>query len=194
MLNNYKRYLNFLDEKLEKFFESQKPFIFCKKGCAYCCKNSQFPYSLTEMQYLLSALDTLTEQQQKEIENNLSNILQQKKKYRGKKFRYDCPFLLNDECCVYDYRGVVCRTFGLMTQVENQKVKAPFCSHLGLNYSNVLNLRNRTISPRKYKQLNTKKEPLGFNISYKYLTDIEFEAAFGFRFGEVKPLIEWFEN
>ena len=146
------------------------------------------------MQYLLSALDTLTEQQQKEIENNLSNIFQQKKKYRGKKFSYDCPFLLKDECCVYDYRGVVCRTFGLMTQVENQKVKAPFCSHLGLNYSNVLNLRNRTISPRKYKQLNTKKEPLGFNISYKYLTDIEFEAAFGFRFGEVKPLIEWFEN
>ena len=194
MLCNYKKYLEFLDEKLKTFFESQSPFIFCQKGCSYCCKNSQYPYSLTEMQYLLSAIEFLDTEIQQAIETNLQNILAKKKRYRGKNFKYDCPFLVNDKCSVYNYRGVICRTFGLMTHVENQKVKVPFCSHLGLNYSNVMNLRSRTISTRKYKKLNTDKEPLGFNISYKYLTDEEFEKTFCFRFGEVKPMIEWFDS
>lgn len=192
MLNNYENYLKFLDEKLKKFFESQSPFIFCKEGCSYCCKNSQFPYSLTEMQYLLSAIENLDEKTQSIIEDNLQKILSKKENYRGKNFKYDCPFLVNNKCSVYNNRGVICRTFGLMTKTDENKVKAPFCSHLGLNYSNVLNLKARTISPRKYKKLNTEKEPLGFNVSYKYLTDSEFEKTFGFNFGEVKPMIEWF--
>jgi len=193
MLNNYTYYLKFLDQKLQKFFESQTPFIFCKEGCAHCCKNSQFPYSLTEMKYLLSAIETLEHDTITKIENNLQKTLDKKQKYRGKKFKYDCPFLINDKCSVYNYRGVICRTFGLMTNVEGVGIKAPFCSHKGLNYSNVLNLKKRTISPRKFKKLKTNKEPLGFNIGYKYLIDTAFEKEFGFQFGPVKPLIDWFD-
>lgn len=192
MLNGYIAYLKFLNEKLEKFFESQKPFIFCKKGCAKCCKNAQFPYSVIEMKYLFNGLADLDKKTLAVIEQNLENILEKRKHFTGKKFRYDCPFLINNECSVYDYRGVVCRTFGLMTQYENEKLRAPFCTFQGLNYSNVLNLKKRTVSPRKYKKLNVKEEPLGFNISYKYLTDEEFERTFGFKFGDKKPLIEWF--
>lgn len=191
-INKYKTYLNFLDTKLEKFFDSQKPFIFCKKGCAKCCKNAQFPYSAIEMRYLLEGLSNLDENEQKKIEQNIRKILKEKKYFKGKKFRYDCPFLINDICSVYKYRGIVCRTFGLMTQINSQ-IHAPFCTFQGLNYSNVLNLRTKTISQRKYKKLAVKEEPLGFNISYKYLTHEEFEKAFGICFGENKPLIEWFE-
>ena len=54
MLANYITYLNFIDEKLKKFFERQKPYIFCKKGCTKCCKNAQFPYSSIETAYLIS--------------------------------------------------------------------------------------------------------------------------------------------
>lgn len=192
MLNGYINYLKFLDEKLEKFFKSQKPFIFCKKGCARCCKNAQFPYSVTEMKYLLSGLLTLDKDTLSVIEKNLENVLGQKNLFKGKKFRYDCPFLIDNQCSVYHYRGVVCRTFGLMTKYENDKLRAPFCTFQGLNYSNVLNLKKRTISPVKYKKLNVTEEPLGFNVSYKYLTDEDFEKAFCFKFGEKKPLIEWF--
>ena len=35
-------------------------------------------------------------------------------------------------------------------------------------------------------------EPLGFNISYKFLTDPDFEKSFKFEFGDKKPLIDWF--
>lgn len=192
MLENYKKYLEFLDSKLVGFFDSQSPFIFCKKGCAKCCKKAQFPYSLTEVKYLLSGFLKLDKEKQDKVEENLQKIVQKKKQFKGKKFRYDCPFLIDEGCCVYDYRGIVCRTFGLLTSTLEDKVKAPFCCDDGLNYSNVLNLKKKTISCTKFKKLNTKKEPLGFNISYKYLTDTAFEETFGFCFGDKKPLVEWF--
>ena len=193
ILANYKAYLNFLESKLQKFFASQEPYIFCKKGCSKCCRHAQFPYSAVEFRYLLNGALTLDNDTQKKIEANIKQVLEKKKKYRGKKFLYDCPFLIDDCCSVYNYRGVICRTFGLMTNTENQKIKAPFCAFKGLNYSNVLNLRKKTISVIKFKKLNTKAEPLGFNISYKYLTCEDYERTFNIKFGESKPLIDWFE-
>ena len=50
---NYEKYLKFVQEKLNKFFEAQSPYISCKKGCAFCCKNAQFPYSELEFNYLV---------------------------------------------------------------------------------------------------------------------------------------------
>lgn len=79
-----------------------------------------------------------------------------------------------------------------MTSYQDGKIKAPFCSDYGLNYSNVLNLKKNVISQAKYKKLKVKEEPLGFNISYKYLTNEEFEQTFGFKFGEKRALIDWF--
>ena len=194
ILANYKAYLNFLESKLQKFFASQEPYIFCKKGCSKCCRHAQFPYSAVEFRYLLNGALTLDNDTQKKIETNIKQVLEKKKKYRGKKFLYDCPFLIDDCCSVYNYRGVICRTFGLMTNTENQKIKAPFCAFKGLNYSNVLNLRKKTISVIKFKKLNTKAEPLGFNISYKYLTCEDYERTFNIKFGESKPVIDWFEQ
>ena len=67
MLENYIKYLKIVDSKLQKFFEIQKPYIFCKKGCANCCKNAQFPYSRIEMLYLLEGAVKLSEEIQKEL-------------------------------------------------------------------------------------------------------------------------------
>lgn len=192
ILKNYENYLQFLDSKLSKFFISQKPFIFCKKGCARCCQKAQFPYSLLEIKYLLTGFLKLDKKTQQKIEENLQKVANKKNKFRGKNFRYDCPFLIDNVCSVYDYRGVVCRTFGLMTKIIDGEIKAPFCADLGLNYSNVLNLKSNKISLRKYKKLRVKEEPLGFNISYKYLTDDVFEESFNIKFGDKKPLINWF--
>ena len=192
MLANYISYLKFLDEKLSAFFKSQAPFVFCKKGCALCCKNSEFPYSAIEARYLLQGALTLEKEKQELVAKNISMLLQKKKNFKGEKFKYDCPFLIDNACCLYEYRGVICRAFGLMTSYQDGKIKAPFCSDVGLNYSNVLNLKKNVISPAKYKKLKVKEEPLGFNISYKYLTNEEFEQTFGFKFGEKRALIDWF--
>ena len=111
MIENYVKYLEFITKKLDSFFENQRDYIFCKKGCAKCCKNAQFPYSLTEVTYLLQGAIELDEDTQNKIKTNILNILKQKEDFKGDTFLYDCPFLIDDVCSVYNYRGLVCRSF-----------------------------------------------------------------------------------
>lgn len=194
MLNNYLKYLEFVDTKLNKFFERQKDYIFCKKGCGLCCKNAQFPYSKIEMQYLLLGCKYLSPETFNKIELNIDKIVKDKANFKGKKFVYDCPFLIDNVCSIYNYRGIICRSFGLMSIIKetDKKTQVPFCYAEGLNYSNVIDPETRQVSGEKYKQTGIKEEPLAFNVSYEYLTCKDFEESFNFTFGEKKPMIEWF--
>ena len=194
MLNNYSKYLDFITKKIDKFFEEQKPYIFCKKGCAKCCKNAQFPFSHLEAAYLTNGINTLTPQQQDIIGKKIAQINNDKKNFEGELFLYDCPFLIDDVCCVYDYRGLLCRTFGLIASNNDNKAKIPFCYTEGLNYSNVVDYDKNVISQEKCTQLGYEKEPVGYNISYDFLTGEGMEKAFNIKFGEKKPLIEWFDG
>ena len=115
MKENYITYLKFLEEKLDVFFESQKEYICCHKGCSLCCRHAEFPYSRLEMQYLAEGFFSLDEELQNLIESRFEVLKQEKKEFKGEKFLYDCPFLVDDACSVYEYRGVVCRTFGLLS-------------------------------------------------------------------------------
>ena len=191
MIQNYITYLNFIDEKLKKFFARQKPYIFCKKGCGKCCKNAQFPYSSIETAYLLYGFMQLDKSVQDKVDLNLQKVIEEKRKFIGKKFRYNCPFLVDDVCCVYEYRGLVCRSFGLMTNGINGKIQVPFCCYEGLNYSNVMDDEGKKVSKEKFEKLKVEEEPVAFNVSYEFLTDPDFERGFNFSFGEKKPLIEW---
>ena len=53
ILKKYKQYLNAVQKMLDSYFEDQKEFIFCKKGCAHCCERGQYPYSRLEFDYLM---------------------------------------------------------------------------------------------------------------------------------------------
>lgn len=193
MIENYILFLKFLDEKLQKFFTLQNPYIMCKKGCALCCKDAQIPYSKIEMDYLMMGAWGLSDKNKRIVAQNVQKILKEKQEFKGDKFVYDCPFLINNECSVYNFRGIVCRTFGLLSIGEDGNVKIPFCCYKGLNYSNVMDFDTKKISSRKYKELGFENEPAGFNIGYEFLTDKDFEKTFKLEFGEKKPLIDWFE-
>ncbi len=194
MLNNYLDYLVFIDKKLEKFFNKQKDYIFCKKGCGLCCQNAQFPYSKIEMQYLFLGAKELPKEIFDKIEANIEKILKNKKDFKGEKFVYDCPFLIDNVCSVYDFRGIICRSFGLMSIIQgtDKKNQVPFCYAKGLNYSNVIDPETKQVSAEKFKLTGIEEEPLAFNVSYDFLTGKDFEEAFKFEFGEKKPLIDWF--
>lgn len=222
MINNYLNYLNFINEKLQMFFEKQRPYIFCRQGCSLCCKNAQYFYSNIEIQYLSYGFNQLPEEKKEIILNNIKKLKKlqksdsssllncpssvgdgqnctndpicgEKTAYNSPvKFIYECPFLINNECSIYEYRGIICRAFGLMTAYKDGDVRIPFCAFDNLNYSNVIDIESSKISPEKYKKSGIKEEPLAFNISYEYLTDNEFEQLFNFKFGEKKPLIDWF--
>lgn len=192
MLENYIKYLVFITNKLKVFFERQKEYICCKKGCSLCCRNAEFPYSKMEVKFLLSGFLLLDKEIQAKIEANLQKTADEKKKFKGDVFLYDCPFLIDGSCSVYDYRGIVCRTFGLMETVKGKNSRVPFCAYKGLNYSQVLDEDKNQLSEEKFKELGFKEEPLSFNIGYKFLTSGDFEKKFNFEFGEKLPLIDWF--
>ena len=190
-MNNFIKYLNFLQNNLDKFFEQQTPYISCKKGCGLCCQNAQFPFSEMEFNYLIQGSLTLPKEMQQKVEENITKTKKEKSNFEGDIFKYDCPFLVDNVCSIYEHRGIVCRTFGLIEATE-EKAKIPFCHSNGLNYSNVVDEEKKTISQEKYLSLNEKKRPLAYNINYKFLTSEKVEKEYGFEFGEKKPLIDWF--
>ena len=190
-MENFVKYLNFLQNKLNTFFEQQAPYIACKKGCGLCCKNAEFPFSEMEFNYLIKGSLTLSIEIQNKVEENIEKILKDKKEFKGEKFKYNCPFLIENNCSIYEHRGIVCRSFGLIEASED-KVKIPFCYEQELNYSNVVDNEKKIISQEKYLALKEEKSPLAYNINYKFLTSEKVENEYGFKFGDKKPLIDWF--
>ena len=74
----------------------------------------------------------------------------------------------------------------------NEKYKIPFCVHLGLNYGNVYDKKQNTITEELVKKVGAKYQPQAYNVSLKTLANKKITSELGFEFGKFKPLIEWF--
>ena len=188
---NYLGYLVFITEKLDKFFNKQKPYIFCQKGCAKCCQNAEFPFSNVEAEYLLEGYEELDDNTKRIILEQTKVVKAKQKENKETPFLYDCPFLVNNVCSVYGNRGIICRSFGLIYVGADGKNKIPFCCNMGLNFSNVYDEETKTVSEEKFKALNVEEEPVAFNVDYKTLTDDALGDGFQFKFGEKRRLIDW---
>ena len=191
MLNKYIDYLNVLNKKLTKYFEIQAPYIACKKGCAKCCQNGEYPFSEIEFNLLRVGFSLLDKQTQDKIVQNIQKIKEAQKKSTQQPFLYECPFLLNNECSVYKYRGIICRTFGLIAIKKGENSKIPFCVNEGLNYSKVFDKSKSMISMELFEQSGETVEPVAYNVNYDFLTSEEIEEACDIKFGEKKALIDW---
>ena len=185
MIERYKEYLDFLDSKLEKMFNSQAPFIKCQRGCAYCCKEGEYPISELEYIYLMLYYNTLDDTLKDKINENISDLLNQ-----SRKKMYECPFLVDNICSVYPARAIICRTFGLISYDKSDKKRIPFCINIGLNYSDVFDKYTNKI----IKKAEDGTEPVAFNIDRTFLRSNKFEKEFNIFFGEDKPLIDWLEE
>ncbi len=190
---NYLIYLAYLNKKLSGFFENQYPYICCKKGCAKCCKNGEYPFSQPEFDLLMVGFLKLPEELQEKVLAKIKCIKEEKQKQNNEKFIYECPFLFDNECCVYEYRGIICRSFGLIAINNQGDSKAPFCAFEGLNYANVLDVDTKVISLEKYEKLGDIPQPLAFNVRYDFLTSKSIAENFKIDFGDKKPLIDWFK-
>ena len=95
--SKYRQYLNTIDIALNGYFEEQKDYIFCKKGCGHCCEKGQYPYSELEAKFLLLGFFKIPMHEQQKI---IQNIIKTKEEYakaeNKKNFSYACPFL-NEE-------------------------------------------------------------------------------------------------
>lgn len=195
-LQKYKIYLMYLNKKLGEYFKEQAPYIFCKAGCSSCCEKGEYPFTEIEFAYLMLGIQNLDKKTLEIIEKNIELISIQKNNHddlkKTEKFLYKCPFLIDKKCSLYEYRGIICRSHGLAFFNKGEKVLVPACVDEGLNYSNVYDFENRTISSEKYKNTGIAQEPLAHNIGVNYLTKNEITQMIGLDFGEIKPMYEFF--
>ena len=191
-LQKYRIYLQYLEKKLGEYFQEQSPYIFCKAGCSSCCEKGEYPFTEIEFSYLMLGVQTLSPDTIKKIEANIEQIRKDKAECKEKKLLHACPFLIDKKCSLYDFRGIICRSHGLAFFDKDQHLLVPACVDEGLNYSNVYDFENRTISSEKYKATGIKQEPLAHNVGVYYLTNNEITKELGLDFGEIKPMAHFF--
>ena len=186
MLNNYEKFLKELDSVLEELFNNHKKYLKCKKGCSLCCSGGEFPYSQLEFTYLTKGFISLPNDKKQIVQNNIKRLLKEKEEFTGERFEHTCPFLINNECSVYNYRGVICRTFGLCYYDDVKKyVRLPGCVHNGLNYSEVYNKETQTLEiediPRQ-------------NLRIDVVLNSENAKKYNLESGEIRPMLDWLKK
>lgn len=196
MMLDYEKYLEIIDEYLQKFFKQQKDYIFCKEGCSLCCENGLYPFSQLEFDYLMYGFAQLGDELKIQIMDEIKQLKKEKDKSKEKKFFHRCPFLIDKKCSVYKYRALICRNYGLMYHYKNkkgeQRYHMPCCVFQGLNYSNVYDEKEGTLTTEKWKTTGLEVEPVSYNVSLDFLMDNDLTKFLNLEFGEQKHILDWF--
>lgn len=195
MYEIYDKYLEIINSYLNKFFEQQKPFIFCKEGCSICCETGTYPFSKLEFDYLMVGFEQLPEDMKTQIKIKIEQLIKEKNDCKEKDFFHACPFLINGRCSVYRYRALICRSYGLMYYYKNkkgeQRYHIPCCVSNGLNYSNVYDHDEGILTTEKWKQSGIDIEPVSYNVSLDFLLNNNLTQYLELEFGPQKVLMEW---
>lgn len=191
LINRYEYYLKVISEELQRIFEYQREYICCQNGCSGCCEKGMYPYSELEAEYIKIGYSRLPDEIKEIVKNNLKNLKAELAEHKGENFLHDCPFLIDGSCCVYMYRGIICRTFGLITENSEGKLTIPYCAGTGLNYSKVYDPEKKMILEEKVEELGYNVMPKAYNLSRENMMNLSFAKTLGIEFGESKMLIEW---
>ena len=183
MLTKYEKFLQELDNELRGYFSEHKEYLKCKKGCTDCCEKGEYPFSRLEAEYLMYGFVNLPKEIKSEIRKNISELKIAKRNFNGERFLYKCPFLINNACALYERRGIVCRTFGLAYLREDNTIKLPNCTNLGLNYAEQFNRETGEI----FLENPVKKE-----LTIDKILRSNRAEKFELECGEIRPLIDWF--
>lgn len=187
MLKRYEEFLKEFDLMLGTLFEQHKRYVKCKKGCSICCEKGDYPFSQLEFAYLTQGYINLPYYTKIIVQQNIANIKMDKKEHKkSERFEHKCPFLVNNECSVYQYRGLVCRTFGLCYYDDVKGyVKLPGCVHNGLNYADFYD--------EKEKKLNI-NNIINLNLRIDRILNSELAESYKLESGDIRPMMEWFEQ
>lgn len=184
MFEDYEQFLEELEVKLKNYFEFHSDYICCKEGCSKCCEVGDYPFSFLEMNYLMHGFMSLDKNTQRIIREKIQKL---KQKDTGKHFFYECPFLMDNRCSVYKYRGIICRTFGLAYFISKKSekgeplVKLPECVKEGLNYSKV------------YDNGEVQVEPIKENLDLPSIIKSDLAQKYNLKFGDIQSMLYWFD-
>lgn len=187
----YQIFLKFFQKELGKMFSNQAEFIKCKEGCSYCCEKGEYPFSRLEFDYLLQAYKTLPAETKGRILFNIAQVNEKMSKHKEGLFMYDCPFLINKSCSVYENRGIICRTFGLLCEHDDGRLTMPFCQEYGLNYSKVYNKEKGQIITTCNGQKLCQTEPKAYRIAREHVQNLSVAKDLDLDWGESKTLIDF---
>lgn|SRR5574344_244162 len=184
MLDEYQNFLKEFDAILESLRTNQQKYLKCKKGCSMCCEQGEYPFSQLEFAYLTQGYLSLDEKTRAIVQQNIKELKENKKKNKKKTFEHQCPFLINGACCVYEYRGIICRTFGVCYYDEEREyVRVPGCVHFGLNYSEYFDEKTQTLNIEDVPRVNLRIDKiLRSHLAKKYSLES----------GEIRPMADWF--
>ncbi|MEW5822181.1 MAG: YkgJ family cysteine cluster protein [Cyanobacteriota bacterium] len=100
--------INDLTTQIKQEYPDQ---INCKIECCECCNNI-FNISIIEGYYLQEGFDKLDQETINIVKDNALSIKEQITFQHKDKIDLKCPLLINNKCVIYDYRPIICRTFG----------------------------------------------------------------------------------
>ncbi len=186
----YEIFLYTLNKELQKMFDNQSEFIKCKEGCSYCCEKGEYPFSELEFNYLIDGYKKLDENTKKIIKENIKTINEEKKQNTEKIFMHKCPFLINKRCSVYNNRGIICRTFGLLCEHNDGRLTIPFCHEYGLNYAQLYDKElGQLIDERDGVKLS-KTEPAAYRIERDNIMNLSIAKNLNIVWGNSKTMLD----
>lgn len=177
MLKKYDEFINLFQKRIDKYFEENSEYVYCHGGCSACCEIGEYPFSWIEMGYLMEEFAGLPDEIKLKIKENILTLKNQKENFKGERFEYRCPFLIDGLCSVYSHRGLTCRVHGLAYLKKDGTVNVPYCANNGLNYSSV------------FKDGIFLAEPIKENLNID-----EILKNFDGEMGEIRPLVDWILN
>lgn len=187
----YEVFLYTLNKELQKMFDNQAEFIKCKEGCSYCCEKGEYPFSELEFNYLIEGYKQLDSNTKKIIKENIKQINKEKSKNTDKIFMHKCPFLIDKRCSVYNNRGIICRTFGLLCEHNDGRLTIPFCHEYGLNYAQLYDKElGQLIDERDGIKLS-KTEPAAFRIERDNIMNLSIAKNLNIVWGDSKTMIDF---
>ncbi len=182
---NYEKFLDVVGRDLNRIFEFQKEYIHCKQGCSYCCRKGDYPISRIEYEYLMEGFEKLDYNLKEQIKANI------KKTKQDNQESYICPFLIDDSCSLYNYRPLVCRTFGVLTEDSSGNPSFPFCATKGLNFSEIYDKEKNHLSVELVEKNHFKVFPRIFRLNNKVIMNIPLAKELNIDFGEAKKMIDF---
>lgn len=140
-----------------------------------------------EFKYLSLGYNKLDEKTKQKIDNNIKTCK------KADIESYSCPFLIEESCSIYHYRPLVCRAFGVLTEDSKGNPSFPFCTTLGLNFSQIYDKEKQHLSAKLVKEKNFKIFPKIFRLSNNVIMNLPLAKELNLHFGEGKKMIDFFK-